>query len=220
MAKNRILIAEDDNGISMAVSLNLELSGYEYTVFENGKETAQHLAQDHSYDLALIDVMLPGLDGFKLLEHVKKYNIPSVFLTAKTDVYSRVRGLKGGAEDYIVKPFEMLELLVRIEKILERTGKLASVLRYRDITIDLAARTVTQAGERIALQPLEFDLLAKLVKFKNCTLTRERLLNEVWGIDFAGGTRTVDIHVAHIRKKLGLSDAITAVSKAGYRLEE
>ena len=151
---------------------------------------------------------------------MQQYNIPALYLTAKTDVPSRVKGLRDGAEDYIIKPFEMLELLARIEKILDRTGKLNKVLRYRDITIDTEKRMVTKCGESIALQPLEFDLLAKLIKFKNCTLPRERLLNEIWGIDFAGGTRTVDIHVAHLRKKLGLEDAIQSVSKVGYRLED
>lgn len=220
MARNRILIVEDDKDIAESIALNLELSGYDCLALDDGEAAAEHLGADHSFDLALLDVMLPGLDGFALMPHMQKYNIPALYLTAKGDVSSRVRGLRDGAEDYVVKPFEMLELLVRIEKILARTGKLGSVLRYRDITIDLDRHSVTLCGEPVALQPLEFDLFVKLVKFKNCTLTRERLLNEIWGIDFIGGTRTVDIHVAHLRKKLRLADAIVAVSKIGYRLEE
>lgn len=220
MAKNRILIVEDDRDIAESVALNLALSGYDYLIIDDGLAVAAHLQGDHSFDLALLDILLPGLDGFALMEYMQQYNIPALYLTAKTDVPSRVKGLRDGAEDYIIKPFEMLELLARIEKILDRTGKLNKVLRYRDITIDTEKRMVTKCGESIALQPLEFDLLAKLIKFKNCTLPRERLLNEIWGIDFAGGTRTVDIHVAHLRKKLGLEDAIQSVSKVGYRLED
>ena len=153
------------------------------------------------------------------MEYMQKYNIPALYLTAKTDVLSRIRGLKDGAEDYIVKPFEMLELLVRIEKILERTGKLNKILRYRDITIDTEKRIVTKAEEPVALQPLEFDLLVMLVKFKNCTLSRDRLLNEIWGVDYLG-VRTVDVHIAQLRKKLELESGIVAVTKIGYRLED
>lgn len=219
MSNNRILIVEDNIAIAESVALNLDLSGYGHTIIDNGLDAVEHLKCDHSYDLALLDVMLPGLDGFGLMEHMQKYNIPALYLTAKTDVSSRVKGLRIGAEDYIVKPFEMLELLVRIEKILDRTGKLNKILRYRDITIDTEKRTVVKSGETVSLQPLEFELLVKLIKFKNCALPRERLLNEIWGIDFPGGTRTVDIHIAHLRKKLGLENAIQAVSKVGYRLE-
>lgn len=220
MAKNRILIVEDEKDIAQGIALNLDLSGYDYLIIDDGLLAVEHLKDEHSFDLALLDVMLPGLDGFALMEHMQKYNIPVLYLTAKTDVPSRIKGLRDGAEDYIVKPFEMLELLVRIEKILERTGKLNTILRFLDITIDQEKRTVLKCGEPVALQPLEFELMVKFVKFKNCTLSRDRLLNEIWGIDFVGGTRTVDIHVAHLRKKLGLGDAIVAVSKVGYRLEE
>ena len=220
MAKNRILIVEDDSNIAESIALNLDLSGYDYHIIDDGLAVVSLLQSDHSFDLALLDIQLPGLDGFALMEYMQQYNIPALYLTARSDVGSRVKGLRSGAEDYIVKPFEMLELLVRIEKILDRTGKLNRVLRYRDVTIDTEKRTVTKCGNAIPLQPLEFDLLAKLVRLKNCTLTRERLLSEIWGIDFAGGTRTVDIHVTHLRKKLGLEDAIQTVSKIGYRLED
>ena len=220
MAKNRILIVEDDSNIAESIALNLDLSGYDHHIIDDGLAVVAYLQNDHSFDLALLDIQLPGLDGFALMEYMQQYNIPALYLTARSDVGSRVKGLRGGAEDYIVKPFEMLELLVRIEKILDRTGKLNRVLRYRDVTIDTEQRTVTKCGNAISLQPLELDLLAKLVRLKNCTLTRERLLSEIWGIDFAGGTRTVDIHVTHLRKKLGLEDAIQAVSKIGYRLED
>lgn len=219
MSKNRILVVEDDTYIAENIGINLDMSGYDYTVLYDGMEARKHLAADHSYDLALLDIMLPGLNGFELMEDVQKYNIPALYLTAKTDLPSRIKGLKGGAEDYIVKPFEMLELLVRMEKILERTGKLNAILRYRDITIDTEKRIVTKCGKAVALQPLEFDLFTMLVRFKNCTLSRERLLNEIWGIEYLG-VRTVDTHIAMLRKKLGLESGIVAVTKIGYRLED
>ena len=196
------------------------MSDYDYLVFDDGLAVVEHLKNDHSFDLALLDIMLPGLDGFALMETMQQYNIPVLYLSAKDDEQSRVKGLRIGAEDYIVKPFSMLELLVRMEKILDRNGKLNKILRYQDITVDTEKHTVVKSGEDISLQPLEFDLLVKLIKFKNCTLPRERLLNEIWGIDFAGGTRTVDIHIAHLRKKLGLERAIQSVTKVGYRLED
>ena len=220
MARNRVLVVEDDSSISESIGLNLELSDYDYQVFDDGLAVVEHLKNDHSFDLALLDIMLPGLDGFALMETMQQYNIPVLYLSAKDDEQSRVKGLRIGAEDYIVKPFSMLELLVRMEKILDRNGKLNKILRYEDITVDTEKHTVVKNGEVISLQPLEFDLLVKLIKFKNCTLPRERLLNEIWGIDFAGGTRTVDIHIAHLRKKLGLERAIQSVTKVGYRLED
>lgn len=218
--KNRILVIEDDTAIAEAIGLNLMLSEYDYKIIDDGAEAVSYLERDHSFDLALLDVMLPNLDGFALMQYMERYNIPVLYLTAKGDLASRIKGLKLGAEDYIVKPFEMLELLVRIEKILERNGKLNCIIRYHDLTVDLNKRTVEKAGEPIKLQPLEFDLLARFLKFKNCTLSRDRLLNEVWGFDFVGGTRTVDIHVAHLRRKLGTSLNIVAVTKLGYRLED
>ena len=220
MAKNRILIVEDDRDIAESIGLNLELSDYDDLIIDDGLAVVEHLKQDSSFDLALLDIMLPGLDGFALMDYMRQYNIPVLYLSAKSDIPSRVRGLRDGAEDYLVKPFSMLELLVRMEKILDRNGKLNQILRFQDITLDIDKRTVVKSGSAVSLQPLEFDLLAKLMRFQNCTLPRERLLNEIWGIDFIGGTRTVDIHVAHLRKKLGLEGAIQAVSKVGYRLED
>ena len=220
MAKNRILIVEDDRDIAEGIGLNLELSDYDHCIIDDGLAVVEHLKQDSSFDLALLDIMLPGLDGFALMDYMHQYNIPVLYLSAKTDIPSRVRGLRDGAEDYIVKPFSMLELLVRMEKILDRNGKLNRILRFQDITLDIEKRTVVKSGSVIPLQPLEFDLIVKLMRYQNCTLPRERLLNEIWGIDFAGGTRTVDIHVAHLRKKLGLENAIKTVSKVGYRLED
>jgi two-component system alkaline phosphatase synthesis response regulator PhoP len=220
MAANRILVVEDDKAISDFIAINLQYTGYEYTVLSDGDEAALYLEQDHSFDLALLDVMIPGIDGFELMDYMKKYNIPVIYLTAKSDVSSKIQGLRGGAEDYIVKPFEVLELLVRIEKVLDRGGKLNSILRIKDITIDLENHSVSQCGEDVALKPLEFDLLVMLVKYKNRTIPRERLLNEIWGVDFIGGTRTVDVHIAQIRKKLNLHEELKSIPKIGYRLED
>lgn len=218
--KNRILVAEDDPLIVDVLTLNLDYSGYDYVVFYDGASTAKNLKQDHRYDLALLDIMLPGIDGFALMGHMNKYGIPVIYLTAKTDLASKLKGLRDGAEDYITKPFEVLELLVRMEKVLERSGKLEKVLQFGEITIDTMERRVFKSHQEAHLKPLEFDLFVMLVRYKNRTLLRERLLNEIWGVDFFGGTRTVDVHIAQLRKKLGLFSEIVTIPKVGYRLEE
>lgn len=215
MAANRILLVEDDHAIADAVALNLRTVGYEVSTFDDGGEAAAALEKEHSFDLALLDIMLPGLDGFALFALMEKYNIPVIYMTAKTDSESEVRGLKEGAEDYIVKPFEIVTLLVRIEKVLARTGRLNQVYRFRDLTLDAENRTLTYAGEPIDLPPLEFDVLAVLMKNKNRTVSRERILNEIWGEDYFGDIRTVDVRVANLRKKLNLSEAIRTISKPG-----
>ena len=214
MAANRILLVEDDHAIADAVALNLRV------FFDDGGIAADSLKTDHSYDLALLDIMLPGMDGFELFARMEKYNIPVIYMTARTDSESEVRGLKGGAEDYIVKPFAIVTLLVRIEKVLARTGRLNQVYRYRDFTLDAENRTLTRAGEPIDLPPLEFDVFTVLIKNKNRTVSRDRILNEIWGEDYFGDIRTVDVRIANLRKKLGLSEEIRTISKAGYRLEE
>lgn len=220
MRKNRILIVEDDDSIADALALNFKYLGYDYRVFSDGREAADELRADHSYDLALLDIMLPGLDGFALLPLMKEYLIPVIFLTAKTDSESEIRGLVDGAEDYIIKPFQMMTLLVRMEKVLQRTGRLNQVYRYRDLTLDAVNRTLERNGQRMELPPLEFDVLRILMKNKNCTVSRDQLLNEIWGQDYFGDIRTVDVRVANLRRKLGFSDEIRTISKVGYRLEE
>lgn len=220
MTMNRILIVEDEIAIAKMISMNLTVAGYETNMFHDGAEAERALDGDHSYDLALLDVMVPGMNGFELLEVMNKYKIPVIFLTAKDDVSSKIQGLKGGAEDYIVKPFEMLELLVRIEKVLERTNKLSSVIKILNLEINFEEHSVRVDGEEVSLKPMEFELLAVLAKNKNIAISRENLLRMVWGVDYIGETRTVDVHIGQLRKKLGLSDNIKTVSKLGYRLEE
>ena len=151
---------------------------------------------------------------------MKNYDIPVIYLTAKADIGSKIKGLRAGAEDYIVKPFEILELLVRVEKVLERTGKQKDVLMVSDVQIQLSKHQVTKNGEMISLKPLEYDLLVLLAKNKNVAFTRDQLLNQVWGSDFLGETRTIDVHIGQLRKKLGLSDVIKTIPKIGYRLED
>lgn len=220
MSANRILIVEDDSAIADSVALNLKYVGYEYMVFDDGQKAADYLDADHAFDLALLDIMLPGMDGFALFSIMEKYNIPVIYMTAKTDSESEVRGLRDGAEDYVVKPFDMVTLLVRMEKVLERTGRLNRVYRCLDLVLDAENRTLSKAGEEIILPPLEFDVLTVLIKNKNRTVSRERILNEIWGEDYFGDIRTVDVRVANIRKKLGFTDEIRTISKIGYRLED
>lgn len=217
---NRILIAEDDGAIAQSLCLNLTCSGYSVTAFADGRQLWEALDADHEYDLALLDIMLPGVDGFSLLPKLRQYQIPVICLTAMGDAQHEVQGLRGGAEDYIAKPFDMLALLVRMEKVLARSGKLNQVYHFRDLTLDRANRTLQRSGEEISLPPLEFDVLAVLMKNKNRTVSRERILNEIWGQDYFGDIRTVDVRIANLRKKLNLSNEIRTISKAGYRLEE
>ena len=220
MARNRILVVEDDESISKVIQKNLTSAGDAVTACYDGAETVKLLANDADFDLALLDVMLPGMDGFDLLTYMKHDDIPVIFLTAKADVDSKIHGLRDGAEDYIVKPFEVLELLVRIEKVLERTGKMQQILYAAGLEINLMERSARRDGEEIPLKPMEFDLLVMLAKNKNIALSRERLLHGVWGVDYLGETRTVDVHIGQLRKKLDIADHIKTVSKLGYRLED
>lgn len=220
MAGNKILIVEDETAIARMIAMNLGVANYETQIYSDGMEAKEALREKHDYDLALLDVMLPGMDGFELLEVMKSYEIPVIFLTAKDDLGAKIQGLRGGAEDYIVKPFEMLELMVRMEKVLERTNRLNHVIQILNMEINFAEHTVRQDGKEIQLKPMEFELLAVLAKNKNIAISRENLLRMVWGTDYVGETRTVDVHIGQLRKKLGLSEHIKTISKMGYRLEE
>ena len=194
--------------------------GYDCRLFDDGQRAADSLAEDHAYDLALLDIMLPGMDGFALFGYMEKYSIPVIYMTAKTDSASEIRGLRDGAEDYIVKPFDMLTLMVRIEKVLRRTGRLNTVYRARDVEVNSETRTVTKDGVLVDLQPMEFDVLLLLLKYKNLTVSREQFLSEVWGADFLGETRAIDMKIAGLRKKLDLAGVIRSIPKRGYRLED
>lgn len=220
MAKNRVLIVEDEIAIAKMIAMNLKVAGYDIIMFQDGKEAAESLESDHAYDIALLDIMVPGMDGLELLPVVKGYGIPVIFLTARDDIGTKVQGLRDGAEDYIVKPFEMLELMVRMEKVLERTKKNSDIIQILDLEINLAEHTVRKNGMEISLKPMEFELLCVLAKNRNIAISREELLRMVWGVDYMGETRTVDVHIGQLRKKLDLSEHIKTISKLGYRLED
>ena len=214
---SKILVAEDELAINKLICMNLNITGYETVSMQNGQEVLDYLAAGGLADLAIVDVMMPKVGGFSLLSPLKQKSIPVIYLTARGDLESKLKGLTGGAEDYMVKPFEMLELLVRIDMVLKRTGKSEEIISLGCITLNMKKRTVQKSGENISLTPMEYDLLCVLAKNRNIALNREKLLREIWGVDFEGETRTVDVHVAALRKKTGLH--IVSVPKIGYRLE-
>ena len=216
----KILVIEDETAINDLICMNLEIAGYEPAAFFDGAEFSRHLKETDDYDLALLDIMLPGKDGFELLEELKAHKIPVIYLTAKGDLSSKVKGLKSGAEDYIVKPFEMLELLVRMDNVLKRYGREEpEEIHIKDVVIHEKKRMVTKNGVEISLQPMEYDCLLVFWKYRNRVMTRDQLLNLLWGVDFEGESRTIDVHVANIRKKLDFFDVIITVPSVGFRLE-
>ena len=216
----RILVIEDETAINDLICMNLEIAGYEPVPFFDGAQFSSHLKENNDYDLALLDIMLPGKDGFELLEELKTYGIPVIYLTAKGDLPSKIKGLRSGAEDYIVKPFEMLELLVRVDKVLSRFHRDSEEeIRIRDVVINEQRRTVTKNGVEVSLQPMEYNCLLTFWKYRNRVLTRDQMLNILWGVDFEGESRTVDVHVGNLRKKLDFGDVIKTVPRVGYRME-
>lgn len=219
--RSKILVVEDEAAINDLICLSLETAGYETVSFRDGGKAGVFLEDCHAEDcdLALLDIMLPGRDGFELLPLCRQRKIPVIFLTAKGEINNKVKGLREGAEDYIVKPFEILELLVRIEKILGRCHKKEDEIHMGGVIIYPRERRVVRDGGEVVLKPMEFDCMMLFVKNKNIALTRDQILNELWGIRFEGETRTVDVHVARIRKKLGWQDIIRTVPRIGYRLE-
>lgn len=214
---SKVLVAEDELAINKMICMNLNITGYETVSMQDGQEVLDYLAAGQSADLAIVDIMMPKVDGFALLEPLNKAGITVIYLTALGDIESKVRGLSGGAEDYMVKPFEMLELLLRIEKILKITGKSDELIKLDDVILDMKKRTVSKKDEQISLTPMEYDLLCILAKNRNIALGRDKILHEIWGAGFEGETRTVDVHVAALRRKTGLH--IASVPKIGYRLE-
>lgn len=209
----RILLADDEPSIRAMLEAHLTLAGHTCLLCEDATQARAALELER-LDVALLDVMMPGEDGFSLAQAFVERDIPVLFLTAKTAVDDRVRGLRLGADDYILKPFEPAELLARIDAILRRTA--TPVYRDALLTLDNAARTVTLSGMPITLTSLEFDLLSALTRNAGRAMSRERLLAQVWGYHYVGETRTVDVHVQRLRGKLG-ADAIETVYKYGYR---
>ena len=214
----RVMIVEDEKPIAELVRISLSGAGYRCTCVYDGLAAAD-LIERENFDLILLDVMLPGVDGFELMEYIRPLGIPVIFLTARGAVNDRVRGLKAGADDYLVKPFEIIELLARVETVLRRYHKLDRVLEIGGLTIDVSSRTVSRAGEEIALTKKEFELLLLFARNPGIALYRETIYERVWESDYMGDSRTVDLHVQRLRKKVGWEQKLRAVYKIGYRLE-
>ncbi|HBI63430.1 MAG TPA: DNA-binding response regulator [Lachnospiraceae bacterium] len=213
-----ILIVEDEHAISDLLRLNLERVGYECTCAYDGIQAAD-LLENTGYDLIILDVMLPKADGFELMEYIRPMGIPVIFLTAKDSLEDRMRGLTSGAEDYMVKPFEIVELLARIKIILRRYHKADTSLEYGDIVLDTKYRTVSKAKKPVELAPKEFELLVFFIQNAGITLFREKIYEKIWGSEYSLESRTLDLHVQRLRKKLGLEEQLKTVYKMGYRLE-
>lgn len=211
-----ILIVEDEFSINSLVSKSLRLTGHRCRSAYDGMEALKMIEQERP-DLVILDVMLPGLTGFELMEYIK--DIPVIFLTAKAGLEDKLKGLRLGADDYIVKPFEMQELLARVSAVLRRVKRENTTFSFDNITVDFDKRSVYADGVEVKLTPKEYDLLEALIINRNIAMTRDRLLDLVWNIDFEGDTRTVDIHIQQIRKKLGLKNRIISLYKIGYRFE-
>lgn len=211
-----ILIVEDEDVIHELIKRNLSLVGHVcYSAFD-GTEALERLA-DRKYDLMLLDIMLPKEDGFQVMRQAKEQ--PTIFLTARDSLHDRMKGFSLGADDYITKPFEMLELLARVEAVLRRTQACARTFELDGVRINFDSRQVYRRQEQLELTPKEYELLEALVKNRNIALSRERLLELVWGYDFEGETRTVDVHIQKLRRKTGWDTRIKTVYKMGYRLE-
>ena len=216
---NKILIAEDEAPIANLLRTALEGADYRCVWAADGAAAADRLEAE-PFDLVLLDFTLPKADGYEVLHYCKALDVPVIFLTAKGTVQDRVRGLRLGAEDYITKPFELMELLARVETVLRRCGKTGRVLSLPpDIEVDTASHVVKKGGVPVALTAKEYDLLLLFIQNKNIALYRDRIYERVWGEEFLGDSRTVDLHIQRMRKKLGLEKKLVAVYKVGYRLE-
>ena len=214
----QILIVEDERPISNLIRLSLKKAGYDCSCAFDGAEAADILEKQR-FDLILLDVMLPEIDGFSLMEYIRPMEIPVIFLTAKNAVSDRVKGLELGAEDYLVKPFEIIELLARVNVVLRRYNKTATELHVGGLVIDTQAMLVYRDGEVVSLTPKEYELLLLFARNPGIALYRETIYERVWNEEFPYGSKTVDLHVQRLRKKLGWEELLHAVPKVGYRLE-
>lgn len=213
-----ILIIEDDPNIAKMIKATLSIVNYNGFCCYNGRDGAEEAIKGR-YDLILLDVMLPEMNGFEVMQTIQNCGIPVIFLTAVQDVADKVKGLRLGAEDYIVKPFEALELLARIDVVLRRSHKTKNDLSYYDIVVNISKHEITKGGKLIQLTPKEFDVLVYFIQHQDIAVSRERLLSDIWGYEFEGESRTVDIHVQQVRRKVGLQNKLITIPKLGYRLE-
>lgn len=214
----KIFIVEDERAISDLIKINLEDAGYNCTCAYDGLSAA-NILENCSFDLVLLDIMLPEINGYELLEYIKPLGIPVIFITAKVALNDKVKGLTLGAEDYIVKPFEIVELLARVNVVLRRYNKSSSHLQFDNLTIDLDNKLVLKNNVHLELTPKEFELLVMFVRNVNITLFREKIYETVWESDYYGDTRTLDLHIQRLRKKTELGKKLKTVYKLGYRLE-
>lgn len=212
-----IFVVEDEETIRNLICWNLEMVGHKCSEAADGW-TAKQMLTDGQYDLVLLDVMLPGLDGFSLAQYCGK--TPVMFVTAKEEIQDKMKGFQAGADDYLVKPFEIVELLARVNVILRRNGAEETTVSIGQVTLDMKSRKAYKNGTPVELTPQEYELLEALVRNRNIALSRERLLELAWGYDYEGDTRTVDVHIQKLRQKLGLENKIKTVYKMGYRLED
>lgn len=214
----RILVVEDEAAISNLIAMNLKKAGYHCDCVFDGIAAADALDKG-TYDLILLDVMLPGVNGYELMDYIRPLEIPVIFLTAKAAVADRVKGLRLGADDYLTKPFEIVELLARVETVLRRYHKTERMLRVADLEIDTASRTVKKSGVQVSLTKKEYELLLLFARNPGIALYRETIYERIWGGDYMGDSRTVDLHVQRLRRKMGLEEKLTTVYRVGYRLE-
>lgn len=214
----KILVVEDDEAISNLIYTTLKSEGYECRRAFDGKEGADAM-ENERFDLVLLDLMLPEISGYDLLEYIRQLEIPVIIVSAMNQVQDKIRGLKMGADDYLAKPFQIGELCARVESVLRRTGKKKTVFTCGDVTVDTQSRSVLKNGTEIELTVKEFDLLVVLLSHKNVALTRAFLYESVWEEDYTGETRTLDNHIQRLRKKLEWNDRIQTVFRIGYRLK-
>jgi DNA-binding response OmpR family regulator len=214
----KILVVDDEKSICDLIDLNLSASGYHCQSVQNGLD-AIDLIEKENFDLILLDIMLPGADGYDVMEYIRPLKIPVIFITAKHEVKDRVKGLKLGADDYLVKPFDVVELIARVEAVLRRYNKTEKLLAAGDVVVDVEARRVLKDGKPVVLTNKEFGLLVLFIRNKNVALFRETLYEKVWEDEYISDSRTLDLHVQRLRKKLGWEQNLVAVYKVGYRLE-
>lgn len=213
----KVLIVEDEKPISNLIRVSLTNAGYECDMAYDGNQAIDKI-DSNVYDIILLDIMLPEADGFELMEYIKPLDIPVIFLTAMNAVENRVKGLRMGAEDYIVKPFDVAELIARVEVVLRRYNKTEDIFELNGLVVDVSSKTVSRDGREVDLTPKEFDLLLLFLRTPNTALYRDTIYEKVWGGEMEFGSKTVDLHVQRLRKKAGLENELKTVSKVGYRL--
>lgn len=214
----KILIVDDEKPICDLIDMNLSAAGYYCVAVQDGLSAIDEV-EKNNFDLVLLDIMLPGADGYDVMEYIKPLKVPVIFISAKHEVKDRVKGLKLGADDYLIKPFDVTELLARVEAVLRRYNKADRKLTAGEIEIDMEARRVTRAGKPVPLTSKEFELLVLFVENRNVALFRENLYERVWDDEYYTNSRTLDLHVQRLRRKLGWEKNLVAVYKVGYRLE-